>query len=55
MHPTLSRDLADFDAILDRAGEMAGNYLNELPQRPAAANLPVSASTCPRSASAATT
>jgi glutamate/tyrosine decarboxylase-like PLP-dependent enzyme len=40
MHPTLSSDLADFDAILDRAREMAGTYLHELPQRPVAANLP---------------
>lgn len=40
MHPTLSRDLADFDAILDRARSMAGDYLHGLPGRPAAAGPP---------------
>lgn len=40
MHPTLNDDLADFDAILDRARRMAVAYLHDLPQRSAAADPP---------------
>jgi glutamate/tyrosine decarboxylase-like PLP-dependent enzyme len=40
MHPVLSHDLTDFDAILDRARAMAVAYLHDLPRRSAAASLP---------------
>ncbi len=40
MHPTLSRDLAAFDDILDHARAMASAYLHDVAQRPAAATLP---------------
>lgn len=39
MHDRLKQDLADFDAILDRARAMAGDYLQGLAQRPAAADV----------------
>lgn len=40
MHAHLKNDLAALDAILDRARALAGNYLEGLDQRPAAARLP---------------
>lgn len=40
MHSSLGRDLAELDAILDRARAMAGAYLQALPHLPAAACLP---------------
>ncbi|ULU24919.1 pyridoxal phosphate-dependent decarboxylase family protein [Dyella terrae] len=40
MHTHLKNDLAAMDAILDRARELAGAYLDGLDQRPVAASLP---------------
>ncbi|RDS85482.1 pyridoxal phosphate-dependent decarboxylase family protein [Dyella psychrodurans] len=40
MYDHLHNDLLAFDAILDQARTMAGDYLRSLPQRPAAAHLP---------------
>jgi glutamate/tyrosine decarboxylase-like PLP-dependent enzyme len=45
MYDHLHNDLLAFDAILDQARSMAGDYLRELPQRPAAAHLPAELST----------
>ncbi|WP_202594168.1 pyridoxal phosphate-dependent decarboxylase family protein [Frateuria defendens] len=40
MHPRFQQDLAGLDAILDEARAIAGGYLRELPERPAAATPP---------------
>lgn len=41
MHRQLEQDQAAFELILDRARQLAGDYLHELPHRPAAARQPV--------------